>query len=215
MPYEGSISQSTPVYKNMNNEPIAPPKQNNNTLNMDSFLQLLAAQISHQDPLNPNANEDYMAQMAQMSMVQAMTDMMQMSMTSYAASMLGKTVTMAEVINGKVNKVEGVVTGVSVYNGSPILHVNGKDFTLDKLMVIGKLPEEKPEGGGTDKPDGPDTVVPDGGGTEKPEGPDTAEPDGSGTSKPDGSETTAPEGETTEKPEAVTPEGTDTEKPAV
>ena len=194
MPYNGSIAATTPVYKNENNEPIAPPKKRNNALDMDSFLQLLAAQISHQDPMNPQGNEDYMVQMAQMSMVQAMNDMMQMSMTTYASSMLGKTVTVAEVINGKVNKIEGVVSGVSIYNGKPILHIDGKDFTLDKLMVIGKMPEKKPEKPqGTEGTEGTEGIKPDTGTSEEPEKPQGAE----------GAEGIKPDTDTSEKPEGT------------
>ena len=134
-----SISQSTPVYKDANNQVISDSKnKKTNGLNMDSFLQLMAAQIRNQDALNPSSNEDYIQQMVQMTMIQAITDMMDMSMTSYASSMIGKNVVLAETSGNEVKKVEGIVTGVSIYKGEPILHVNGKDYTLSQVMVVGK-----------------------------------------------------------------------------
>lgn len=134
-----SISQSTPVYKDENNKVTSAPKnKKSNALDMDSFLQLMAAQIRNQDAMNPSSNEDYIQQMVQMTMIQAITDMMDMSMTSYASSMIGKNVVLAETSGNEVKKVEGVVTGVSIYKGEPILHVNGKDYTLSQIMVVGK-----------------------------------------------------------------------------
>lgn len=134
-----SIAQSTPVYKDANNQVISDSKNKKNKgLNMDSFLQLMAAQIRNQDAMNPSSNEDYIQQMVQMTMIQAITDMMDMSMTSYASSMIGKNVVLAETSGNEVKKVEGIVTGVSIYKGEPILHVNGKDYTLSQVMVVGK-----------------------------------------------------------------------------
>ena len=38
---------------------------NSNNLTQDDFLQLLVAELSNQDPLNPDGDMDYFAQMAQ------------------------------------------------------------------------------------------------------------------------------------------------------
>src|SRR5437667_2241117 len=40
------------------------------TLNQDDFLKLLVAQMSAQDPMNPQSNSDFAAQMAQFSALQ-------------------------------------------------------------------------------------------------------------------------------------------------
>ena len=44
-------------------------------LNMQDFLNLLVAQITNQDALNPMDNTEFIAQMAQFSTLQAMTDL--------------------------------------------------------------------------------------------------------------------------------------------
>ncbi len=41
------------------------PKSTSSELGQDSFLKLLVAQMQHQDPLNPQGNEQFMAQLAQ------------------------------------------------------------------------------------------------------------------------------------------------------
>ena len=127
--------------------------KSNIDLEMDSFLQLMAAQIQNQDVMNPTSNEDYVAQMVQMTMIQAITNMMDMSMTSYATSMVGKTVTIAEANGSAINEVIGVVSGVSIYGDEPIIHVNGRDYKLSQVMVVGSEepqenkvePETEPE----------------------------------------------------------------------
>lgn len=135
-----SIAQvDTSKYAHLTN----PKGKSNVELEMDSFLQLMAAQIQNQDVMNPGSNEDYVAQMVQMTMIQAITNMMDMSMTSYATSMVGKTVTIAEMEGSDVNEVTGVVSGVSIYGDEPIVHVNGKDYKLSQVMVVGSVNQEE------------------------------------------------------------------------
>lgn len=121
---------------------------------MDTFLQLLAAQMQNQDILNPTSNNEYMSQMVLMSVMQAVDNMSQMSLTSYASSMIGKNVTVAEIKNGKVEEVQGVVTGVSIYGGAPVIHVNGRDYSLSQIMVVGNNGKPDKPNGEIEKPDG-------------------------------------------------------------
>lgn len=162
-----SIAQNTPVYKDTNNQISANNRNTkSNALNMDSFLQLMAAQIQNQDVLNPSSNEDYIAQMVQMTMIQAINDMMDMSMTSYASSMIGKNVVLAEVNGSEITQVEGIVTGVSIYGGDPVLHVNGKDYSLSQIMVVGKkAPEQSQKVLGEKEPPVDETKQPEESGT--------------------------------------------------
>lgn len=70
-----------------------------NSLGKDEFLKLLTVQMSHQDPLSPMDNKDMIAQLAQFSSVEQMTQVNQNldSMKKYFSSqsgysMLGKSV---------------------------------------------------------------------------------------------------------------------------
>ncbi len=47
----------------------------NDSLGKDAFLQLLVTQLRHQDPLNPDNNTQYIAQLAQFSSLEQMTQM--------------------------------------------------------------------------------------------------------------------------------------------
>lgn len=44
-------------------------------LGRDAFLQLLTTQLAHQDPLQPQADGEFIAQLAQFSSLEQLTDM--------------------------------------------------------------------------------------------------------------------------------------------
>ncbi|MFR4202760.1 MAG: hypothetical protein ACLT09_17525 [Flavonifractor plautii] len=52
--------------------------------------------------------------------------------------------------DGKLQEIEGVVTGTGNYQGVPVIFVNDKMYPLNSIMAVGKLPEipEEPEGPG-------------------------------------------------------------------
>lgn len=117
-------------------------------LNMESFLQLIVAQMQNQDPMNPTSQDTYMTQLAQLAMVQSINDMAQTSVITYAASLSGKEVTVANVkSNNEIEEVVGTVTGVGFYNNEPILYVDGKAYSMSQLLAVGKLPEIPQQGG--------------------------------------------------------------------
>lgn len=109
----------------------------NSSLNMDDFLQLLVAQLKNQDMYNTMDNAEYMGQMAQFSMLQAMTDMSELSMTTYGVSLIGKEVTVAQVgDDGQVNSYTGLVDSVNFYNGSTQVVVDGSSYSLSSVMSV-------------------------------------------------------------------------------
>ena len=64
---------------------------------MEDFLNLLVAQLSNQDMYNTVDNTEYMAQMAQFSVLQGVTDLQksvenlnEIALSSYSVNMIGK-----------------------------------------------------------------------------------------------------------------------------
>ncbi|MBS6561687.1 MAG: hypothetical protein KH355_15665 [Clostridiales bacterium] len=55
-----------------------------NTLTMEDYFQLLAAQLRYQDSSNPMSNSEMMAQLTQMATVEAMNTLSTTGVTSYA-----------------------------------------------------------------------------------------------------------------------------------
>jgi flagellar basal-body rod modification protein FlgD len=108
------------------------------TLNKDDFLKLLITQLTHQDPTEPMNDREFIAQMAQFSTLEQITNMSQdfgklsgILSTSQALGMLGKTV---EVVSGET-VVEGVVAEV-IGREYPRLLVDGRYYDLDQVERI-------------------------------------------------------------------------------
>lgn len=113
------------------------------SLDMNDFLRLMAAQMQNQDMNNPMGESEMLAQMAQMATVTAMTNMTDVAVTTYSASLVGKEVTLAS-FDSKTNEVGqlvGKVTGAALYGGSQIIFVGGKSYSLSQIMAIGTLPD--------------------------------------------------------------------------
>lgn len=58
-----------------NNEPTITEPGANTQLGKDAFLKLLVAQMQNQDPLNPQSNEEFVAQLSQFTQVEQLMDL--------------------------------------------------------------------------------------------------------------------------------------------
>lgn len=107
-------------------------------LGKDDFLKILITQLQHQDPTNPMQDKEFIAQMAQFSSLEQMTNMStqfgkvaNLLNSSEAQSLLGKQV---EVLDGDqaVNgKVEQVVRGEF-----PLVMVGGTFYDLEQVSKV-------------------------------------------------------------------------------
>lgn len=111
--------------------------QSNSVLTMDDFFSLMVAQLKNQDMYNTVDDTQFIAQMAQFSMVQALADLSELSMTSYGVSLIGKEATIAQIADdGTVKSVKGIVESVNFYNGSTQVVVDGKSYALSSVMSV-------------------------------------------------------------------------------
>lgn len=113
-------------------------------LEMTDFLKLMVAQFQNQSMDDTASTSEMMAQMVQMSVIQAVSNLSDQltasSNMSYAASLVGKDVTIAETIGKKVSSVYGTVTGTGMLNGEQVLFVNGEQYKLSDVMAVGTIP---------------------------------------------------------------------------
>lgn len=125
-----------------------------NTLDIESYIQLLATQLQNQDVTNPMDSSDMMNQLTQMAMVQALSTMTEtltansaMNATTYAASMVGKEVTVAvteesssgvAIVTGSKT---GIVESVNLTGSSPTFRLkdDDTDYPLSYLLGIGDI----------------------------------------------------------------------------
>ena len=105
----------------------ATPANAPGTLGKDDFLKLFVTQLQNQDPMSPQDNSQFMAQMAQFTTLEQITNLAtatsQLSFdtqVSQSVALIGKTVGYTDA-NG--NAVSGVATGVSIDNGTILINV--------------------------------------------------------------------------------------------
>ena len=112
-------------------------ESDNSILDPDQFLNLLVLQMQNQDFMHPMDDTTYITQMTQFSNMQQMQKMAEYSQTSYAMSLVGKTVTASRIqVNGSLDTTTGVVDKVSLVDGEYVLYVGGKTYTLSQIMSI-------------------------------------------------------------------------------
>ncbi|MFA7502700.1 MAG: flagellar hook capping FlgD N-terminal domain-containing protein [Anaerovoracaceae bacterium] len=112
-------------------------KNSNGLLGMDDFFKLLVAQLSNQDMFNTVDDTQFISQMAQFSMVQALSEMSQASSTAYSMNLIGKEVIVAvPAEDGTLIAETGLVDSVILYGGSPEIIVNGERYKLSNIMEV-------------------------------------------------------------------------------
>jgi flagellar basal-body rod modification protein FlgD len=105
------------------------------TLNQADFLKLLVTQMTSQDPLNPQSDTAFAAQLAQFSALQQSQTMTTDMQGLQANALIGQTVTVVSSTNSGQSS-SGVVTGVQMSSGTPDIVVNGQMYDLSQIAAI-------------------------------------------------------------------------------
>ena len=119
----------------LNSENQRVPQQ---AMGRDEFLKLLLTQLANQDPTAPLEDKEFIAQMAQFSSLEQMTNMAadfarlaRMMQSAEASSALGRSV---EIMDGD-NVVQGLVQAVS-REENPKIIVNGNYYQWDHVTRV-------------------------------------------------------------------------------
>ena len=185
--YKSDALTSTLANKKLNIQ----QKGDNTKLDMTDFIQLMITQLTNQGIDESVDTSDMLNQMIQMQMVETMANLTDASIMSYAASLVGKEITVGKYDSeGNLQELVGVVQGTGTKNGEQVVFVNDEYYYMNEIMAVGRLPAKPEE---TEKPDEDDKTD----GVEKPgEGDGTED-----VEKPDGTDPVDPP-ENTEPPAA-------------
>ena len=111
-----------------------------NELDSGQFMQILLAQLTHQNPLEPMDNSEMMTQFSQLNSLQelrgihsSMETMTTVNATTYLTSLIGKTVK-ASRADGKI--IEGVVEGVETETDNPQVLIGDERVDLVNVLEI-------------------------------------------------------------------------------
>ena len=77
--YEAMIKETSETARKVNNE-----------MDKDMFFKLLVTQLQNQDPMNPMEDRDFIAQLAQFTSLEQMTQLNETNLQSYTFSLVGK-----------------------------------------------------------------------------------------------------------------------------
>lgn len=103
----------------------------------DTFLSLLVAEMTNQDPMEPTSNTEFVTQMAQFTSLQYSKDSATYSMSNYASSLVGKTVTASKMDGSKQVTKTGVVESVMKSGKTYTLKIDGVSFDISNVTSIG------------------------------------------------------------------------------
>lgn len=106
--------------------------EKNDVVTMDSFYQLLVAEMQNQDPLEPTSNTEFISQMATFTSMQATQDNLKMQERNYAKNLIGQYVGVSD---GGSELVQGIVDYVT-FGDDVMLRVNGKNYSLGSLKMV-------------------------------------------------------------------------------
>jgi len=108
-----------------------------NALGKDAFLKLLCTQMQYQDPLNPQTDTEFVAQLAQYSQLEELQNLSSANQNAQALGLVGKNVVITTSTSGQ-NKthISGTVDYVTYVNGEAKLSVLDKLYSIDDLYSV-------------------------------------------------------------------------------
>ena len=93
--------------------------------------------MQNQDPLNPQSDQEFIAQLAQFSSLEQMTNLNSTMSNTSAYSLVGKEVIVQKKdSDGTTTEVRGTVDSVIMKNGHAQLTINGVNYDLDDLVEV-------------------------------------------------------------------------------
>lgn len=110
---------------------------NKNSVSVDSFLQLMIAQLKNQDFNEPVDDTQYITQLAQFATMQQMQELAYYSKANYVNSLLGKEVSATKLsLGGNMSVITGTISKISLIDGEFTVFVGDDMFTLDQIMEV-------------------------------------------------------------------------------
>ncbi|HBI60468.1 MAG TPA: hypothetical protein DDY31_04535 [Lachnospiraceae bacterium] len=106
-------------------------------LGKEDFLLLLVTQMQYQDPLEPTDNTQFVAQLAQFSALEQMSNLNQTVSNNSAYALVGQEVLVRQTSStGDVQEVQGTVQKVTLKNGEAYVTIEGQDYSYEDVVQV-------------------------------------------------------------------------------
>lgn len=136
---------------NISNNKAATPAKKSNDLGQDAFLQLMITQMKNQDPLSPQSNSEFVAQLAQFSSVQGL-EKLNTNFNSFSSSFQSNQALQASSLVGRSVSVVGdksILNPGGIVSGSVNLPSSTSDLKVNIYDSKGALAAAIPVGAAT------------------------------------------------------------------
>ncbi|MBH1941990.1 hypothetical protein I5677_13900 [Mobilitalea sibirica] len=112
-------------------------KASKNELGKDAFLQLLVTQMKYQDPLKPNTDTEFIAQLATFSQLEQIQNLGAISTNTQAFGLVGKNVIVkTESKTGNTSYISGRVDFVNMSGGKAQMSIDGNLYPIEQLDSV-------------------------------------------------------------------------------
>ena len=131
------------TYKNLDSENINKVRGSSD-LGKDEFMKLLTTQMQYQDPLNPQSDQDFIAQLAQFSSLEQMQNLNSTFNNTSAYSLIDKYVEIEHSeANGEHKSAEGIVDSVKINKNGAQVIIDGQSFDIEDVYKVSAPTDEQ------------------------------------------------------------------------
>ncbi len=143
-------------------DPLAAAFGTSEEMGEDTFMQLLVTQLQNQDPLNPTQNEEMIAQLAQFSSLEQLSELndniLGLAVLQQSNALMEQLTSSSALIGQSVKYVDpttgdegwGTVGSVKIVDGLAVLSIDGGDVPLANVLEVGTDPQTGSDGDGSD-----------------------------------------------------------------
>lgn len=125
------------VYANYTPDNTSTDTRGTSNMGKDQFLQILAAEMQYQDPLEPSSNTEWVSQMATFSQIEELQNVSGSVEKGQIQDLVGRIVIMATTdSSGETNYISGKVDSIEMKDGEIFLSIDGYLYNAKDLYSV-------------------------------------------------------------------------------
>jgi flagellar basal-body rod modification protein FlgD len=133
------VADTIPGVTGSQTSSTAEVKKHKSNLDKDDFLKLLTTQLTHQDPMNPTSDQEFIGTMAQFSALEQTTNMAKaLEQMTFASQFSQSVALIGKNVDYTVDKAtaSGAISSVAVKDGKIQIKIGDKTVTPDSIVGV-------------------------------------------------------------------------------